>query len=439
MLFGFFIVILLGGLSLKQFQEEKIIDESRTVFIEKTEKGFQLMRNGAPFYIRGASGDSHFKELADIGGNTIRLFDTISLGNNLDEAYKNNLAVIVDIPLAKYDEKNNYYRNEKNNGVVKQKVEVLIRKFKNHPALLMWNLGNEVNYPFALIKNSFIKTFNELIEIIHKEDPNHPVCTTLIAVDNRKVLASIFMNSPGLDLISYNVFGGIDHYSYYISMINLIFGRRPYYISEWGSDGHWECENTAWKAPIEPTSSKKAEQVRSRNQIINERIDGSCLGNLIFYWGQKQEITHTWFSIFDELGRKSQTYYELQNIMGGGNPQMYSVPQIKYMLIGKKGARDNIVFKPNEIRRAYILLDGKPDSTLQFNWEIYEEGWNYYGANKKQKKPKQISGCFENTNDSIVTFRIPSIEGPYRIFAYVYDKKGNFATTNTPFYVLDNK
>ena len=30
-------------------------------------------------------------------------------------------------------------------------------------------------------------------------------------------------------------------------------------------------------------------------------------------------------------------------------------------------------------------------------------------------------------------FKVPSKEGPYRIFATVYDKAGNFATCNTPF------
>jgi hypothetical protein len=435
---GVLVLFIFGFFAFECLHAKKNIDESRTVFVKKTEKGYQLFRNGTPFYIRGASGDSHFKELAEIGGNTIRVFDTISLGQTLDNAYKNNLAVIVDIPLAKYSEKYNSYLNEENNQILKQRVKILIRKYNNHPALLMWNLGNEVNYPFALVKNGFIKTFNELIDIIHNEDPNHPISTALIATDNRKVIASILMNSPNLDLLSFNIFGRIDHYNYYSGIINFLFGRMPYYISEWGSDGHWECENTAWRAPIEPTSAKKAEQIKNRYKLA-QRNDGASLGSLVFYWGQKQEITHTWFSIFDDQGRKSQTYYELQKVWGYKTINIPSAPAIRYMLIGKKGARDNLVFKPNDIREAHVFFDGEPDSTLQFNWEIYEEGWNYYGANAKQKKPKQISSCFDYTNDSIVSFRVPAIEGPYRIFTYVYDKNGNFATTNTPFYVLDNK
>lgn len=454
-LIGVFIIILFTGLiSIRQLRKERVPDESKTVFIKKTEKGYQLFRKGTPFYIQGASGDSHFRELTAIGGNTIRIFDTINIGNILNEALENNLAVIVDIPLPKFTKNYNFYIDDQNTTQLKQRVKALVKKYNHHQALLMWNLGNEIRYPIVLARarimnsfnksnyfqeNQFIKVYNELLDMIHSEDPNHPVCTTLIATDDRKVPASIYLNSPKIDLISFNIFGRIKDYKYSSTIINLLFGDKPYYLSEWGSDGHWECEITAWKAPIEPTSAKKAEQVKSRNQIMNERMDGSCLGNLVFYWGQKQEITHTWFSIFDDQGRKSQTYYELQHIWGNTTPHNFSAPPIRYMLIGKKGARDNLVFYPNEIRNAQIFLDGEPDSTLQFNWEIYEEGWNYYGANAKQKRPNRISGCFVDANDSVVSFRVPSIEGPYRIFAYVYDKNGNFATTNAPFYVLDNK
>lgn len=449
-----FCIILMGFFTLKHLRTEKITDETRTVFVKKTDKGFQLFRNGSPFYIQGASGNSHFEELANIGGNTIRVFDTINIQNILNEAQKNNLAVIVDIPLPKYTVKFNSYLNDDNNNVLKQNIKALVKKYKSHPALLMWNLGNEVHYPIILYKrrlinfisksffhqeNNFIKIYNELIDIIQQEDPNHPVGTTLIAVDNTNEIESIYLNSPEIDLLSFNIFAKIKTFNFNSSRVSFLFGTKPYYISEWGPDGHWESEFTAWKAPVEPTSTKKAEQVKARSELISEISDGTCLGNLAFYWGQKQEITHTWFSIFDEQGRKSQSYYELQNSWTNQSGKSISVPQMKYMLVENKGARDNIVFQPNEIKRAEIFFDGEIDSTLKYKWEIYEENWNYYGANAKQKVTRKISDCFESIDDCKATFRVPAVEGPYRIFAFIYDNDGNFACTNTPFYVLNNK
>ena len=52
---------------------------------------------------------------------------------------------------------------------------------------------------------------------------------------------------------------------------------------------------------------------------------------------------------------------------------------------------------------------------------------------------KKILDCFDKDDGNKLTFRTPAIEGPYRIFVFIYDQKGNFATTNTPFYVLNNK
>jgi hypothetical protein len=292
-------------------------------------------------------------------------------------------------------------------------------------------------YPCVVFKNSFIDTFNELIDIIHKEDPNHPVGTAIGGV-SRKLTTSVLIHSPQLDLLSFNLFGRLKDFDFNPFKMELLFGSRPYYISEWGSNGHWESEITSWKAPIEPTSAKKAEQIRARNNIIIERKDQTCLGDLVFYWGQKQEITQTWFSIFDAQGNKSQTFYELQSIWKNQSISIKCAPQVKYMLVNNKGVRDRLIYTPNEIKVAEVFLDGEIDSTLHFIWEIYEENWDYK-ANVKQKNTKKILDCFDKADGNKLTFRTPAIEGPYRIFVFIYDQKGNFATTNTPFYILNNK
>ncbi|HUH45681.1 MAG TPA: hypothetical protein VLZ54_00905, partial [Arenibacter sp.] len=152
----------------------KSIDKTKTVYVSKDENGYTLYRNGTPFRIQGASGNNYLNTLADIGANTIRIYDSISEAL-LDRAHQNNLAVIIDIPLPKYTRDYNYYENGKNTLQLKDSIKTLVNKYKDHPALLFWNLGNELDYPLVLRKNSFINTFNELIDMIHVEDPDHPV------------------------------------------------------------------------------------------------------------------------------------------------------------------------------------------------------------------------------------------------------------------------
>jgi hypothetical protein len=412
--------------------ETKVVDETKTVFIKKDQDGFKLYRNGALFKIKGAAGHKYLNTLSDIGANTIRIYDSINEAL-LDEAHQNNLAVIIDIPLPKYTKENYFYSEEKNIIELKDSIKILVNTYKNHPALLFWNLGNELDYPLVLRKNNFINTFNELIEIIHNEDPNHPVGTSIMP--SRTQTLSIHFHSQQLDLIGFNGFGSLKMVTPLMDKIALATNVLPYYISEYGNNGPWEEKMTPWSVPIEQTSTKKAEQYL---EVYNTYIlkNKASLGDLVFFWGQKQEHTHTWFSIFDEEGRKSEVFYDLKSLWGSPKNVNDLPPQLKYMLIDNQGANDTLVYNANEIKTAQIIMENKIDTTYQFKWEVFNEGWNYKQT-EKEKRPKKIPIKTIDKTDNFLTFNIPKKEGPYRIFVYVYDKKGNFATANIPFYVLN--
>jgi len=358
------------------------------------------------------------------------VYDTINLGNILNEAQENNLAVIVDIPIPPYKKEFNPYLNTNSNNVLKRKVEILLKKHKSHPALLMWNLGNEVNYPKVLIKNSFIKTFNEIIEIIHKEDPEHPVSTTF---NPKSSTFSIYVHSWDLDIVGFNIFGDLKNLEFKTSIIFGLIKPIPYYISEWGSDGPWECEVNTWKVPIEQTSAKKMEQVRQRYKIIEENRYGACLGSLVFYWGNKHERTYTWFSLFHH-DFKSEIIKVLEELWSNTNSSQNLIG-LEYMLVDKKGASDNIVFSPNELKCAELKINDFSTDSANISWEIYPESWGQDASNMYFNPRKKVD-CFISFGNNKATFLTPNVEGAYRIFAYVYDNYGYFATTNTPFYVL---
>ena len=408
------------------------VDESRTVYIKAKDSVIHLYRNGKPFKIKGASGNASFELLSKIGGNTIRVYDTINLTKTLNKAHENQLAVIVDISLPKYNEKYPNYDFQNENNKLKLKVEKLVNKHKNHPALLFWNLGNELDYPLVFRKNNFIKTYNELIDIIHTSDPNHLVSTTLIPSQSQTL--AIHYHSPNIDLIGFNVFGNTNRIQVVLDRVNVFTKHLPYFIGEYAYNGPWEQQNTSWGAPIEPTSSKKAEQYAERyNTLIKN--DKQSIGDLVFFWGQKQERTHTWFSIFDKKERTSELFYKLNELWGGQISNIKYPPKINYMLIDKSGAQENLVYKPNMEKTAELNFEHEIDVAYQFVWEIYSEGWDYNQADN-EKDPIKISKDTVVVNSSY-TFKVPSKTGPYRIFVSVYDAFGNFSTTNTPFYVLN--
>ncbi|QLG46709.1 cellulase family glycosylhydrolase [Costertonia aggregata] len=393
-----------------------------------------MHKDGKPFTIKGAAGKGHLNELFEAGGNTFRVYDTIHLDSTLIKAEKLGISVIVDIPVPRYNKNYNYYSNSQNNKELKKWVGAFVKRYKNYPALLFWNLGNEVEYPFTIFKNDFIKTYNDLIDIIHKEDPDHLISTSINAASRKQTL-SIHLHSPHIDVIGYNVFGSIADVKPLLSEVFTYTRRQiPHYYSEWGNNGPWEEKKTIWQSPIEPTSTKKGEQYKERfTDHLKSNEDG--LGSVVFYWGQKQERTHTWFNIFDEKGRKSQAYYSLKSIWKNTPVSNDSVPQIKYMLVDDKGSQDQLIFTSNDTLESKLLFNSTIDTSLVFKWEIYPEAWYYKEWDIEKKPAVEENVILKSLRDKAI-FKTPSKEGPYRIFVKVIDKKGSFSTANTPFYVL---
>ncbi|MGX5858759.1 glycoside hydrolase family 2 TIM barrel-domain containing protein, partial [Dyadobacter jiangsuensis] len=198
----------------------------------------------------------------------------------------------------------------------------------------------------------------------------------------------------------------------------------------------WEgTEQTAWGAYIEDTSKKKADIYQQRYRQFMPLQDPRFLGACVFFWGHKQETTHTWFSIFDENGHPSEAVGAMRSIWTGqSSPTTY--PDIKYMLLNSQGARDNILLNPSGPASAEVLLFQGHDRIRSIRWQIFREDW--YRENRANSTRKLVPlATNENSGQNLrLSFSAPKEEGPYRLFATIYDHAGNFASCNTPFYVV---
>ncbi|WP_214228251.1 glycoside hydrolase family 2 TIM barrel-domain containing protein [Pedobacter sp. B4-66] len=370
--------------------------------------------------------------LSELGGNTIRTFDTTHIDSILKKANETNIAVIIGLPIP--ESKHMYfYNNDVEVSKQFKSIQKLVNRVKNDPSVLMWCVGNELVFPYKPSYNKFYRAFNDIVDMIHRDDPDHPVTTTMINFQ-RKTVFNLKMRTD-IDIVSFNVFGGIRSFSQELKDFSW-FWDGPYLLTEWGIDGPWDgTPETAWGAKIEPTSTKKAEQYYSRYKEQIPYKDPRLLGSFIFYWGQKQETTPTWFSIFDEAGNKTEVVDAAEAIWKG--KQLASAaPQINYMLLNNKGAKDNIFLKPHEKNTAEVFMLKGDVSNKRIVWEIYPEDWYKIDSVNNTKKPLPINGLVEQMGDLKVIFYTPKKEGPYRIFATIYDDKGYVATCNTPFYVL---
>jgi len=423
-------------IALLPFYSSKTVSsvEKRKVFISYKNGKFTLLRNGEPFLIRGGSGYTHLATLAASGGNTIRVWDTTNLRQILDDAAANHLAVIVGLPF-QYDTTRSFDAKktlDQCNDLIR-----VVSRYKHHPALLVWCVGNELGFPFDERYSDFYQAFGKMVDMIHTEDPDHPVTTTIFNVYSRYVFN--VLRKTNIDFISFNVFNKLPDVKRKLRWLTW-FWQGPYLLSEWGIDGPWTgTEQTAWGAYIENSSTKKAEMYRERYEKDIPHTDPRFLGSLVFFWGQKQEYTHTWFSMFDEEGNRSESVSLMQYLWTGRYPD-HMPPRVNYMLMDKQGAPSNLIYRPNVRVHAEVILL-QPDSNItRIQWELLPEDWYHVkGEDTKPQKPHPLERLVRVGQGLTAEVTTPSSEGPYRLFAKLYDQFGNFSTCNIPFYVVKHQ
>ncbi|SDF55573.1 glycoside hydrolase family 2 TIM barrel-domain containing protein [Chitinophaga filiformis] len=406
----------------------KATDHFRKVWVARQDGRYILYRNGTPFVVRGGSGYTQMARLKAIGGNTIRTWDTTRLGAILDEAAANNLAVIAGfyVPESKYLDY--FYRNQQKVDSQYAAFRQVVQRYRSHPALLMWCLGNEVDFPFKARYKKFYDAYNSLLDMIHTEDPDHPVTTTMVNYQFRNVM-NIQLKVPGLDILSFNIFGSLQSLQSNLNSFSWLW-NGPFLITEWGIFSPQEAKRTAWGVPIEPTSTKKADQYREMYTQHLPVNSPRFIGALTFYWGQKEEVTPTWYSIFGNDGEATGIVGEMQALWTG-TVSPHKAPEVELMYVNGKGAADNILMKPGTLQTAELRIKS-PGKGLRIVWKVLDEDFDPQSSDQPLERKADII-----TLDSFrISFRAPTKEGPYRIYSWVYDTYGNMATANTPFYVV---
>lgn len=102
--------------------------------IEKTDTGYQLYRNGGPYYIRGAGIEAHYKMLAESGGNSIRTWGINQWDDAFRQAEKCGFTVSVGMWLDQEQQGFDYNDAEAVNKQF-ERLKSAILKYRDHPAM----------------------------------------------------------------------------------------------------------------------------------------------------------------------------------------------------------------------------------------------------------------------------------------------------------------
>jgi len=402
--------------------------QSSIVRINKENNSWQLKINGHPFYVKGVVGDSYLEKVKEYGGNSIRIG---SQKEQLDKVYKLGLNALVNLP-ARAERDGMNYNDTAEIRKQTEKIISIVKKTKDHPAVLMWAIGNELDFipPLEPFNPKVWDAVNQAAKAIHAIDPDHPVMT-VIGTSMMEKVADIVKRCPDLDLLGINSYGDI----YTLSSTLKKYGwTKPYLISEWGPDGYWEVRKTPWKAPYEQTGLEKYLCYEKKYLSAMDPKNGQCLGSYVFYWsGFKQETTHTWFCMFDKNGNESASVDVMHRLWLGKEPDDHA-PLLDSMYIFDYQKTRNIYLNSGKQYKAKAFASDADGDGLNFAWEIRPEASYASYAGQGEKEPQPVPGLIELTGTDIL-FSTPLKEGAYRLFVYVYDGKGKFSTANLPFFV----
>ena len=407
------------------------------VEVRQIDGSYMLYVDDEPFYIDGAGlefGD--IDRLAAHGANSFRTWRTDNGRDTgmeiLDRAHANGLMVTMGIDIARErpgSGRGVFGFDYSDSAAVAAQLaavreEVLL--YKDHPALLMWGIGNELNLEST--NPQVWDAVNDISEMIHEVDGNHPT-TTMLAGIWPELVQEIKTRAPDLDLLGIQMYADIVNLPRYLKESDW---DGPYIVTEWGATGHWEVPSTPWGAPIENNSTVKAEFYDQRHQIAIESDTIQCLGSYVFLWGQKQERTPTWYGLFTPDGSKTSAVDVMHRIWNGVWPDNQS-PALSDVTLNGLTAMDSITVDPSASYPAMAGAFDPDGDSLTYHWEIAPESTDLGHGGDDEAVPETVPVTIEPISAPAVM--TPEVPGPYRLFLYVRDGQGNTAHANIPFLV----
>jgi len=401
------------------------------VQILESNGAYRLYVEHKPFYIKGAGIEFGSQEkLKEHGGNSFRTWTTDNGQESgqkvLDRALTNGLYVAMGLDV---DHERRGFDYDNTNAVARQFAQLmaLVGEYKDHPALIIWVIGNELNFE----ENPKVwDAVNDLSKAIHRIDPNH-LTTTTLAGFKPETVNLVKTRAPDLDFLSFQMYYDIINLPKYLREAAW---DKPYLVTEWGATGHWEVGRTAWGAPIENDSTTKADLYKLRFEKVILSDQKLCLGSYVFLWGNKQERTPTWYGMFLSSGEETAPVDVMHYFWTGAWPSN-RCPRLEGAWLDGKTANQSVRLKAGQTYVARVQASDPDQNPLTYRWEVMAESAETKIGGDVESKPAPIPGVIAAPARSEISLQAPNQAGAYRLFAYVFDGHGHAAHANIPFYV----
>lgn len=399
------------------------------VRVEGAANNWRLTRGGQPYLVRGVGGDGDWSLLKKSGGNSVRTWGHEKLGEQLDRAQNLGLTITAGIWLGQVRQGFDW---SDASSLVRQRqlIQDVVRKHKDHPALLVWALGNEMEDGEG--KNGAVwSEINNLARLVKSIDPSHPTMTVIAELGGVKV-RNLHALCPDIDIVGINSYAGARSVA---KRYQENGGTKPYLLTEFGPPGIWETQKDSIGVYRELSSTEKASWYRSAYQQNVVDAKGACLGSYAFLWGHKQEVTATWFSMILPGGERLGAVDELTELWTG-KPPTNRCPTIDALESEGKAS----VSAAAGARVPVTLRCADPDGDkVTVTWQLFGDAEQYGSGGDTEESAQAHRDAVRNTSERGAEVRLPNEPGLYRLFATVRDNHGGAAVANLPLRVPGSK
>ncbi len=380
---------------------------------------WHMERDGQPYFVKGGGGDHSLELLAKLGGNSVRTWGEDGLKEKLDAAHKQGLTVTAGIWLGQVRQGFDW-ADAASLIRQRQKVREVVERHKNHPALLVWGLGNEMEDPVG--KNGAVwSEINNLARLVKSIDARHPTMTVIAEIGGDKV-PNLHELCPDIDILGINSYAGASSVG---ERYRKLGGTKPYLLTEFGPPGIWEISKDEVGAYRELTSTEKGEAYRTayRSAVLGQ--PGMCLGSYAFLWGQKQEVTATWFSMLLDGSRLAAA--DAMSELWTGKPVANRCPAIESLTFDGSGK-----LKPGEVVRVELKTSDFEKDQLTVSWQLRFDPEEYGSGGDAESESPAIKSAVVRSGDNFAELKLPADGGLYRLFAIVKDQHGGASVANIP-------
>ena len=199
--------------------------------------------------------DQDLSLMVEAGINTIRVYAPIDDVAILDKIHAAGIKLIVGFG----------YNQGGIFDIASGSLLDYVTKYKTHPAILFWELGNEYNYHpewFDGDINNWYTALEKTAQLINALDANHPVSTAHGEIPTQEVLNE----NPSIDVWGINVY----RWDLPASLIEEWKSRstKPLYFSEAGADSYMTIEKDGYAAG----ENQKA-QADATETILNQLFE----------------------------------------------------------------------------------------------------------------------------------------------------------------------